>query len=125
MVQSMSSRHDQHATCMSSLRQQWIPDARHAVWAQARKRFEQGGGTVLERTAVQGVRVHPDGVALQLPAPQQADGASEQVICKCLCLRAPVKEPQVMSPDASWGTPCCHLPHRIAAQMPAPIQTCP
>ena len=54
--------------------------ARH-IWAQARQRFEQAGGVVLEHAAAQGVTVHPDGVALQMPAPHRANGASsEQVL---------------------------------------------
>ncbi len=46
---------------------------------QAKQRFEQAGGVVMEHTAVQGATVHPDGVAMQLPAHQHAGGASEQV----------------------------------------------
>ena len=72
------------------------------VLLQARQQFEQAGGVVMEHTAVQGATVHPDGVAMRLPAPQRGNGASEQVlhyvdaancqahivtaVCRCTCI---------------------------------------
>ena len=38
---------------------------------QARERFEAAGGHVLDFTAVEGVTVHPEGVALRLPDPHR------------------------------------------------------
>jgi len=109
------------------------------VLPQARQRFEQAGGVVMEHTAVQGATVHPDGVAMRLPAQQHADGASERVlhsvdaaIChapmlSAFCLRTSVSTVQGgkkcafkrATSSAFWCTAQCSVDSCMADQRDA------
>jgi len=53
-----------------------------------RHKFEVAGGKVFERTVAQGVRVHPDGVALQLQADQH--DVTGQLLIDCMGNFSPI-----------------------------------
>ncbi len=55
---------------------------------QMRHKFEAAGGKVFERTVAQGVRVHPNGVALQLQADQQ--DVTGQLLIDCMGNFSPI-----------------------------------
>lgn len=55
---------------------------------QMRQKFETAGGKILERTMAQGVRVHPNGVALQLQADQQ--DVTGQLLIDCMGNFSPI-----------------------------------
>lgn len=55
---------------------------------QMRHKFEAAGGKVFERTVAQGVRVHPDGVALQLQADQH--DVTGQLLIDCMGNFSPI-----------------------------------
>ena len=53
-----------------------------------RHKFEAAGGKVLEMTAAQGVRIHPDGVALKLQDQQQ--DVTAQLLIDCMGNFSPI-----------------------------------
>ena len=55
---------------------------------QMRQKFEAAGGNILERTVAQGVRVHPNGVALQLQADHQ--DVTGQLLIDCMGNFSPI-----------------------------------
>ena len=68
---------------------------------QMRHKFEAGGGKVLEKTMAQGVRIHPDGVALQLQSDQR--DITGQLLVDCMGNFSPiVRQVLPSSPDTCW-----------------------
>ena len=55
---------------------------------QMRHKFETAGGKVLEKTMAQGVRIHPDGVALLLQGDQH--DVTGQLLIDCMGNFSPV-----------------------------------
>lgn len=55
---------------------------------QMRHKFEVAGGKVLEKTMAQGVRIHPDGIALQLQADQH--DVTGQLLIDCMGNFSPI-----------------------------------
>lgn len=70
---------------------------------QMRRRFEAAGGTVLEKTAAQGVRIHPDGVALQLQSDQQ--DVTGRLLIDCMGNFSPIVQ-QVLTLSHMLSTGC-------------------
>mmetsp|Transcript_34903 Transcript_34903/g.98967 ORF Transcript_34903/g.98967 Transcript_34903/m.98967 type:complete len:622 (-) Transcript_34903:425-2290(-) len=55
----------------------------------ARKRFEDAGGLVFERTGVQGIAVHPNGAALKLDSPERT-GITTRLVLDCMGHGSPI-----------------------------------
>ena len=55
---------------------------------QVRHKFESAGGVVLDKTPAEGVRVHPNGVALMLQQPQQS--VTAQLLIDCMGNFSPI-----------------------------------
>ena len=82
---------------------------------QMRHKFEAAGGKVLERTMAQGVRIHPDGVALQLQSDQP--DVTGQLLIDCMGNFSPIVRqvsppsycviPFIMCLLSSVLHPCC------------------
>ena len=96
---------------------------------QMRHKFEAAGGKVLEKTMAQGVRIHPDGVALQLQSDQT--DVTGQLLIDCMGNFSPIVR-QVLYPsycDTLHAVPAvvCATPGHSEVQMSEvviPVHVC-
>ena len=70
---------------------------------QMRRKFEAAGGKVLEKTAAQGVRIHPDGIALQLQSDQQ--DVTGRLLIDCMGNFSPIVQQVLPSSSLHYKLP--------------------